>query len=306
MHWAGSLMKRKEFKTSSMKVWLTGLIAILALDAGCQKPEIIFSEDFESPSMEGILANWNAGATKNAKGMKLVGDAPHCSKGNQSLMITYTPGKDEGGHLFKTFPEGYDSLFVRFYVKFITRKELHHFVKLGGYNPLTPYPQGGAGSKPKGDHDFVTGIEQSGGQWNWLFYSYWMNMRSGPNPQRFYGNIFLSEKPTEIPKAEWVCVEFKVKLNNPVYKSNGEQAFWINGKKILHLGEGFPNGDWNWGKFSENPKGAPFEGFQWRSDEKLKLNYLWLDCYITKGDGQEQVLIDDLVVSRNYIGPIRM
>ncbi len=33
-----------------------------------------------------------------------------------------TPGKIEGGgHLYKLLPEGYDSLFARFYIKFISR-----------------------------------------------------------------------------------------------------------------------------------------------------------------------------------------
>ena len=52
--------------------------------------------------------------------------------------------------------------------------------------------------------------------------------------------------------------------------------------------------------------GDPFEGFQWRSDEKLKLNFLWLLCFITKSpDGHvSRIWFDDIVVAKEYIGPI--
>tara|TARA_Y100001972_G_scaffold126330_1_gene179815 strand:- start:1769 stop:2650 length:882 start_codon:yes stop_codon:yes gene_type:complete len=280
-------------------------IFLFMLSCGIAQPgKVVFQEDFEKESLNEVVNNWSREGYKNIEAMSLVEDFPEGSTGTHSLMMTYTPNIDEGGHLFKTFPEGYDSLFVRFYVKFLTRGSLHHFVKLGGYGDLTPYPKGGAGDRPKGDDSFVTGIEQAGGFWNWLFYSYWMNMRKSPS-NKYWGNVFVSKEPKEIPKGEWICVEFMVKMNNPVTESNGEMAFWIDGEKILHVGKGFPNGLWTWGKFEEDPNGDPFEGFQWRSDEKLKINFFWLDFYVTKGDQKEMVLIDDIVASNSYIGPLK-
>jgi len=64
-----------------------------------------------------------------------------------------------------------------------------------------------------------------------------------------------------------------IKCNIPVDSFNGEQAFWINGQLILHLGEGFSNGYWIWDKFYPHSDSAAFEGFQWRSDEDLNINY---------------------------------
>ena len=59
-----------------------------------------------------------------------------------------------------------------------------------------------------------------------------------------------------------MCVEHMVKLNNPVTASNGEHAIWINGVKVSHVGQGFPNGSWSGGIFTQSPGGTPFEGLQ--------------------------------------------
>ena len=103
-----------------------------------------------------------------------------------------------------------------------------------------------------------------------------------------------------------------MKMNDPVTETNGEQAFWIDGhpwkkdgQTISHLGKGFPKGKWIWDSFIPNPDGEPFEGFQWRNDEKLKLNFLWILLYITKAPPGHvsKVWFDDIVVAKKYIGP---
>ncbi|MBI5326388.1 MAG: T9SS type A sorting domain-containing protein [Ignavibacteriae bacterium] len=97
-----------------------------------------------------------------------------------------------------------------------------------------------------------------------------------------------------------------MKTNNPVSSYNGEQALWVNGEKIMHLGEGFPNGYWVWDSFHPNKDSMPFEGFQWRNDENLKINFFWLLFYMTQGEPNQMdsVWFDDIVVSTEYIGPI--
>ena len=52
--------------------------------------------------------------------------------------------------------------------------------------------------------------------------------------------------------------------------------------------------------------GAPFEGFRWRSDEQLNLNFLWLLCYITRApqDHESRIWFDQIIVAQDYIGPI--
>ncbi len=268
--------------------------------------QVVFREGFEDPSLSEIFANWDD--IKNGEGMSLSDDVPENSAGKQSLMMTYTPtpGKIEGGgHLYKLFPEGYDSLYARFYIKFITRySRVAHFVQLGGNYPPTEGPRGYAGTKPKGDDAFISCVEPLKDKWEWGFYTYWMNMRHGPTG-KYYGNYFPSAPPKKVEQGKWTCVEFMIKLNSPVNESNGEQALWINGEKIIHIGKGFPNGYWIWGNFHNNPDSLGFEGFRWRNSEQLKINLFWLSYFMTDGkEGEiDKVLFDDVVISTGYIGP---
>ncbi len=272
------------------------------VDTFSRKTGIIFREDFESNSIDQLQDNWDD--RKNTKGMSLNDDVPEGSGGKQSLMITYIAGENQGGHLFKSFPQGYDSLFARFYVKFLTRNsKIHHLVKLGGYNPASTYPKGLAGLKPQGNDFLISGIEcPLSSSWEWGFYTYWKDML-GSSDSGYWGNTFRPETPIEMEVGEWTCVEFMLKMNSPVEELNGEMAFWINGKKILHLGENFPllkKG----GNSIESSDGYPFEGFQWRNKEDLKLNFFWLNYYMTKGNlgDIDQILFDEVVVSTEYIG----
>ena len=52
--------------------------------------------------------------------------------------------------------------------------------------------------------------------------------------------------------------------------------------------------------------GLPFKGFRWRKDPALQLNYLWMQVYITRApEGHlSKVYYDDIVVAKEYIGPI--
>lgn len=269
------------------------------------KTGIIFREDFESFSINQVQDNWDD--KKYTEDMSFSNDVPEGSKGKQSLMMTYIAGKNEGGHLFKSFPKGYETLYARFYIKFLTRNsKIHHLVKLGGYYPVTQYPQGFAGLKPNGKDFFISGIESPESKdWGWGFYTYWMHMHGSIN-SKYWGNVFLPESIEIIPKGKWICVEFMIKMNNPVEEFNGEQAFWVNGKKILELGKGFPKIHQNGGYYKESSSGQEFEGFQWRIDDKLKLNFFWLNYYMTKGvEGEiDQILFDDIVISTKYIGPM--
>lgn len=282
------------------------LLFFIAFGAFGQKSGVIFQEDFEASSIQEMALKWDD--TKNTKNMFFSGDVPPGSKGKQSLAMTYTPGQNTGGHLYKMFPEGYDSLFARFYVKFnANHSKVHHFVHMGGYNPPTKWPQGGAGIRPKGNERFSTGIEPMGNRWSWDFYAYWMHMRGYADPNYFWGNTFHPDPPAPVTRGEWICVELMMKINEPVDSYNGEMAFWINGKKINHLGKGFPNGYWVWDKFYPEQDSLPFEGFQWRNNEHLKLNFFNLLYYMTEGipGHSDTVLFDDIVVSTDYIKPLK-
>jgi hypothetical protein len=131
-----------------------------------------------------------------------------------------------------------------------------------------------------------------------------MHMRGYADPNYFWGNTFHPNPAAPIKLDEWICVELMMKVNDPVDAYNGEQAFWVNGEKIQHLGKGFPSGYWVWDNFYPHPDSSAFEGFQWRIDDNLKLNFFWLLYYMTgETDHMNKVYFDDVVVSTEYIGP---
>ena len=289
-----------------------GLASRYVADEGIEKdPAVVFVEDFEAQDLAGVWSRWESVQSKEI--MSLSPDVPAASVGKRSLLMTHVGGQNTGGHLYRRLLPGYEKLHVRFYVKFDPAcYPIHHFVHLGGYNPATAWPQGGAGTRPKGDERFSTGIEPYGDAWRWDFYSYWIGMRSSPDG-RSWGHDFINDPRLAVERGRWICVELMMKMNRPATESNGEQALWIDGRPwvrdgqtLSHLGPGFPRGKWRWDSFLPDPDGEPFEGFRWRSEDKLNLNYLWLLLYVTKAPAghASRVWFDDIVVAREYIGPI--
>jgi hypothetical protein len=284
-----------------MKTILHIFLFLLSIQVTGQEAFIVFEEGFEARSLSEVTVNWDD--TQNTAGMSLSDDVPEGSPGQSSLLMTYKPGENSGGHLFKLLSKGY----ARFYVKFISdHRKVHHLVKMGGNNPPSAWPVGKAGVLPAGDDRFITGIEPIGSSWSWDFYSYWMHMRGYGDPNYHWGNTFHPDPPAKISQGEWICVEFMMKMNEPVESSNGEQAFWINGEKILHMGEGFPNGYWTKDKFYPHGDSTAFEGFQWRNTDDLNINFFWLSYYMTDktGNHTDSILFDDVVLSTKYIGPL--
>ncbi|MCF7810633.1 T9SS type A sorting domain-containing protein [bacterium] len=273
--------------------------------AGISFSEIVFTEDFEEETLDSLAERYTD--TDNLDGMSFSDDIPLLSKGNQSLMMTSCMVQNYGGSLFKAFVLEFDTLYVRYYVKFaVTQHPIHHFVWFGGMKPLLRWPNPHAGEKPEGNDRFSTElVPLPNFRSVWTPYTYWMNMRRVVSPY-YFGNIFISDPPKELVCGEWMCIEQMIMLNTPADSSNGEQAFWINGELILHLGKGFPNGFWTWNQFNVFKDSTSFEGFQWRNDEELKINYLWIQYYMQEGErGQRDTCwFDEIVVSTEYIGPL--
>ena len=250
---------------------------------------VAFREDFENFDRK----TWDDyGQAPEA--VEIVDGGP--SGKGKCVQITATLGKNTGAHLYKMLSPGLDTCHLRFYVKFDKDHDyIHHFVHLVGYNPPTRYAQGGAGERPKGDERFSTGIEPWG-DWGkhpapgaWHFYSYWCEMKAARDGN-YWGNSFAAKDPPRVERDRWICVEIMLKCNSAPDKADGEQALWLDGKEI---------GRWG--------------GIRWRTDEKLKVNGLWMLYYITENAGRQnrvreprkvnRVWFDDIVVSNEYIGP---
>ncbi|HNS19411.1 MAG TPA: hypothetical protein PKH24_02880 [Sedimentisphaerales bacterium] len=289
-----------------------GLASKYVGDDGLQRdPAVVFAEDFEEGNLDAVWSRWENIESKEI--MSLSADVPATTGGKRSLLMTHIGGQSTGGHLYRRLLPGYEKLHVRFYVKFDPGcYPIHHFVHVGGYNPPTRWPQGGAGTRPKGDERFTTGVEPYADEWRWDFYSYWMGMRSSPDGKS-WGHDFVNDPKLVVERGRWICVELMMKMNDPATDSNGEQALWIDGRPwtkdgqtLSHLGLGFPRGKWVWDSFLPDPDGEPFEGFRWRSTDDLNLNFFWLLLYITKAPAGHvsKVWFDDIVVAREYIGPL--
>src|SRR3989441_773234 len=283
----------------------TGIAALYPGDAGIENhPDVVFVEKFEENSLTELFNRWTN--ILNGPTLAFNADVPPGSLGAHSLNIPWIGGGvNNGGHLYKQLMPGIDdTLYVRYYIKYPTSGRYHHEgIWVGGYNPPLAWPNPQAGVKPAGDDRFSAAAEQSHATLQFDHYDYWMNMRAAPDGS-YWGNTLLNN-PNVVGRAgQWMCVEHMVKLNNPVTASNGEHAIWLDGVKVSHLGQGFPNGSWTWGNFTQSSNGSPFEGLRWRNDTNLKLNWIWLQNYSPDDPPgfTSSMKFDHVVAARSYVG----
>lgn len=300
-----------------------GLSAMHPGDAGIgSDPAVLFAESFEEGGLDATVKRWDEASNEDGKVLALSEDVPPASAGKRSLQMTATLGENTGGHLYTRLPREVDQVYVRFYVKFPKKAQyIHHFVHLGGYHPATPYPQGGAGERPRGDERATTGIEPAGeygeypppGIWN--FYAYWSEMKISADGH-YWGQGLRPMTDAIVPRNTWQCVEVMMKMNSTPDAHDGELALWVDGKLQGHFAKGVRRGPWTGMGFKlVSEGGEPFEGFRWRTSSDLKINFLWLLHYVTEGPYQRnkvanpdpinRVWFDDVVAATEYIGPIK-
>lgn len=299
---------------------------------------VLFAEDFETGDLAQIGARWGEMSNKDGAALALVDEVPPGTGGRRSLRVTATRGQNTGGHLYRVVDQGPETVFLRFYVKFAADYGLcHHFVSLGGKLGAPKWPEGSAGLRPT--LGFSTGLEPQRESYLtyppkpfaapgiWHFYTYWPEMRSYETPEgrgsRFYGNDFEPAEPAVVPRGQWICCEMMVKLNSRPELSDGEQAFWIDGKLRAWFAPGSVVGYWMRDTYRlDDTRGKPFEGIRWRTDGRVTINKLWLSHYVSdEVFGQTEtwakanpghpvntqravVWFDDLVLARQYVGPL--
>ncbi|MEA2063294.1 MAG: hypothetical protein U9P14_06330 [Gemmatimonadota bacterium] len=317
-----------------------GLAARYTGDAGIDTNEaVVFVEDFEEASLEDLFARWNDVSNEKDEVISFARDVPEGSEGEKSLQMAAHRSINTGGHLFKVFTPGYDQLYIRFYTKFAADHGFtHHFVRIRGMINPVQWPVGNVSKQPSTQW-CGTDIEPLGAQFQlnqpavqppgiWALSSYWPEMRSwqGEGGTSFYPNLFEYKDPVAVGRDRWICVETMVKMNSSPDSSDGEQAFWIDGRLVARLAPGTPEGTWLKdkfhisGRYNTNPQ--PFEGFRWRQDMQLQWNRLWLLYYQSDKAFQETdeyasqnpdstvdtrkstVWFDHIVVAREYIGPM--
>ena len=266
-----------------------GLAAKYPNDKGIASDRaVILHEDFEDAAKVFDRKRWPSISNKRGA-LKLVREPANVFGGRQALRITATLGANTGGHLFRRFRPGHERMHTRYCVKFAADCDyIHHFVHMVAQQPPTAWPTGGAGLCPAGDRKFSVAVEPWG-RWGkypapgaWHFYNYWWKMPRSRDGK--YWGASPDGKMHTVPKrGQWYCVEFMAACNTPG-KSDGELAFWIDGKRIAHHAD-----------------------VNWRNSAKLKLNALWLMLYVTSHSAKTSkvntVWFDDVVVATKYIGP---
>lgn len=319
-----SSFSNAQFTTAQSPVVESGIASQYPGDVNIQSdPSVLYVEKFDD-GMSKILSRYND--KLNTGGMTLEDDIPAGSINAKSVKMTsITGGTSGGGHLFKQFTPGFDSVvFVRYYVKYpsSSKNYFHHeSVWFGGYNPATSWPDPRAGTCGLPDKRLSICCEpvwQNTDPPGMDAYLYWGDMNADASGVNCWGNVMLSEGATAYgqPPAtgkypvvkfdEWMCVEVMLKLNNPVTEYNGELAIWVDGVKAGHWGPGFPNGSWNKDKWYNNPADPPFKGFRWRTDQKLNINWLWLEYYHENPKAPSSYIkFSNLVMATKYIGPIK-
>ena len=273
-------------------------------------PSVIFSSSFEN-GFEGWTSFCDVCDIVNGDSL---------STRSKVLRIIATKHLNTGGDVIFRLPKGEDEVYLRFYAWFpASNVTPHHFVKILSY-PV-PYFGGQAGKRPGVNKYFVLGIEPTREN-EWNFYNYWQGMHSwqtyrgdpdsSRGPNAYYGNVFKAGNQQPFERDSWVCVEAHVKLNDPG-KSNGEMALWVNGIKAGEWKQGEPVGTWRGEHFissgPENIHPVPFEGFNFRTVDSLKINQVSLQWYVSQERANEGaadkniVYFDDIVLARKYIGP---
>jgi len=252
--------------------------------AALEKPgKILFSDDFAS---EESFKHYF-----EIRGLK-EGRVKPDGKGAVQVTAPANGGKSSGAGLSYWFGnEGYDRIYLRYYMKFdagYNQGNLNHTGgSLAGTSGNSKWDgMGQAGIRPKGDDRISTGFEpwrdwgrQSPPGFMFL-YTYWMDMKRDRDGN-YWGNM-MTPHPEDYINPErdrWYCMEIMVQLNEPG-KTNGELAAWIDGKLYIH-----------------------YKGFRWRTTEALKLKRFGLDVYIHQAAQDNTVRYDDVVLSTGYIGP---
>ena len=283
-----------------------GIAAKYVRDSGIgTDPAVVFSENFESP-----LATFSALFTGGGlSGIATSVDHATASGGVQSVRLI---PNSVNGTLYRQLPTNYDTLYMRYYVKYLGNVSHHAGAYMGGYSPPSSFPQGDAGLKgvrPNGDKLFISAFEQQGQQGNGQpnthlgTYNNWVDMQGAAFGGLYFGRDMLVTENVPLNFGNWQCVEMRVKMNTTAAGHEGELQLWINNTQIQNFVPGSPVGSYdstgNW----VSGAGSGFPGLQWRDVLTYGINWIKLQNYSDVGTPYD-VLFDDLVVATSRIGCI--
>lgn len=268
-------------------------------------PAVVFSENFES-NLATFSARFTGGTSS---GIAISTDHAAASGGVQSVRLI---PNGTSGTLYRQLSADHDTLYLRYYVKYLGNVSHHSGGYLGGYFPATSYPQGDAGLKgirPNGDRLFIAAFEQAGSpdsiqpMTRLDTYNNWIDM-SGPSFNGlYYGRSMLQTENPPIQTGAWQCIEMRVKMNTAPTSHDGELQIFVSDTSVQNFTPGTPTGTYdaigNW----VTGTGSAFPGLLWRDVLTYGINWIKLQNYSDVGTPYD-VLFDDLVVATSRIGCI--
>lgn len=252
----------------------TASITVTAPPPPSTRVDTIFYEGFESGSM----AIWDDGYS--ASQHRILTDAAGASVGSRYLQVTNLQGAD-GLWLTKFFMPGYDSVYVRYYVKLAANWQSGTKL-LAVYgnrtdNQWSGFGQAGVCSNGTNFFNSMVVTEPSGGDPPPMrFYTYHADLASTGSCYGEYGTgrASYTPNPFTLTRGVWHKIEFWVKANT-VGQSNGSQRYWVDG--VLRA-------DWS--------------GIRFRTSNILRLNAVQLTFNQAFGSPQTQLIyVDDLLVT---------
>jgi hypothetical protein len=252
---------------------------------------------FESGFEEGYI--WDNYNVPDYENMLLSDPGPFNKTNNHVVRLAVTSGERGGSGLVKVLPEQYDSLYVKWYLKYekgFNFNAGNHGSALfaGNRNYL-----GMSGNRPAGDDFASSGIEYNPKTHRSQLYVYSRGMyQDCADPQgSCWGDVLpcTSDEgktyckheedrdpplPPVLTDDKWYCFEMKVSMGKPSADgtgADGEIAFWLDGINYGH---------WK---------------HRWmRTTDQLNLNLLWLNLFHHDGTHSDAgVLIDDVTVSKS-------
>ncbi len=234
-------------------------------------------------------------------------DRPATSGGSSSVILHPVGIKTT---LYKLLPSDYEQIYLRYYMKYSGTDYHHTGGFLGGYYPRTSYPMGDAGLKgirPDGSRFFAFAFETQGtGQSSWIdTYLNWIDMAGQEIAGGWWGRNMTRDLNIPVRPNVWQCIELMIKMNSKTNVKDGELAIWVDGVQKVHFKPGAPNGKYNSssGNWEMNSSEPPFPGFLWRDILSYGVNWIKIQNYDDTGTATD-MLVDDLVVAKKYIGPI--
>jgi hypothetical protein len=283
-----------------------GIAARYPGDKGIENdPAVVFADGFEE-----IEGDAMAPVGKEQKGNRwdtcantvtIVTDPDKVHTGRKAAQVTFD--KIGSHNAVKQFKPGFDTLYLRYYMKYHPEfPGCHHtgMLILAGAPGITLASGSATGVIPDGRNHFEALVDtQPPGRrsttpppGNINIYCYHMDQA------RIWGDLFFptgevmpeqnkwlfaenfTPRPNlNVERGRWYCYELMVKANTPGER-DGRVAFWIDGK----LGGDFPN-------------------LRFRSVEDLKPNHVIIVAHSSSVRPNQTWWYDDIVAATSYIGP---